>query len=863
MPDVHDPLDGVTVRDTDEQLASIEAAERNESHVIDALAGTGKTRQIIRIAQRLLRRKPDRRVLILQFSRSAREMLEGRVAQAGFTEKQVKVSTAHALAWPTFGKKLERRVSADGELATITALADSPVLTRFAPSDPVAFATSVVDTLARYCSSAQRAIGIEHLPKGNANEVDAEAILEAANLVWEDFAEPSHALPIWHDVYLKLYALSEPTLKYTDLMFDEANDASPVMFGIYMRQKNPGVKIFVGDENQQIYAWRGAIDALKLLDLPRYPLTQSFRFGPNIADYANRILDRKGTKLRLRGVAEDPGRVVATSSEAPNVILARTNLGMFEAAIDLVHKGVGVAMSGSLRPQLKMLNAVYELYCGRNPADMPALAAFRTWTALVTASKSEQGSRLAPYVRLVEKHQRDIPKIGAKLIDNAKAPSKGGVRLSTTHGLKGDSDEVVRLWPDFDSFVEKSGEINHEEANLWYVAMTRPQRVLDLGGMAPLATQILGEPKIITLKTEPRAVFVEARAADGGPVAPELPLAPAASPSAAAAPQAAPPAAEAPPAAAARPPIVMVDATRDAPPKPRPAARVLDGEDRLSAELAALAPAPTAARAPAAAPPAAERSAPAVRPPDPPLRPASTALAPASTGRRSVPKPPRIVGLPTSITVESHEAYRVARLGAQRSPIGWLVPGGADLNQFERWLQPDVAVPSGDALPTVLAEPSAEPRHLVGSEPTVAALLGREVWNEILAAANQRAQGLCERCKASPSTQPHVRFDLAGIMARIVRVELLCERCHRLSHIERYSDDVLLTDLMTANNEALPFARARLARARKEQLRIDRRWYLILAPERVAAQAEVARAKASDVPMRTRLLRMVGRIAFS
>lgn len=240
--------DLITVRNTDEQLASLEASDRNESHVIDALAGTGKTRQLLQMAQRRLHRDPNRKILIIVFGHQAAEMIRERVTAAGLDPEKVKVSTAHSLAYGPVGRLYKERMSEDGELGTAAALAESSLLERFSPPDATAFATTVVDTLARYCSSAQRAIGIEHMPPGLESDVDAEAILEAANLVWADFAEVSHSLPIWHDVYLKLFALREPKLKFDDLLFDEGNDASPNMFDIVMRQKNK-FKVVVGDEN--------------------------------------------------------------------------------------------------------------------------------------------------------------------------------------------------------------------------------------------------------------------------------------------------------------------------------------------------------------------------------------------------------------------------------------------------------------------------------------------------------------------------------------------------------------------------------------------------------------------------------------
>ncbi len=47
--------------------------------------------------------------------------------------------------------------------------------------------------------------------------------------------------------------------------------------GILLKQRNTQV-IYVGDAHQQIYAWRGAVNAMQQLPLPESRLTTSFPF---------------------------------------------------------------------------------------------------------------------------------------------------------------------------------------------------------------------------------------------------------------------------------------------------------------------------------------------------------------------------------------------------------------------------------------------------------------------------------------------------------------------------------------------------------------------------------------------------------
>jgi ATP-dependent exoDNAse (exonuclease V) beta subunit len=84
------------------------------------------------------------------------------------------------------------------------------------------------------------------------------------------------------------------------ILFDEAQDADPPSRTL-SRTRSRQV-IMVGDASQAIYGWRGAVDALSKFEAPhRLTLTQSFRFGNAIADFANRFLDHLNAEVRVVG----------------------------------------------------------------------------------------------------------------------------------------------------------------------------------------------------------------------------------------------------------------------------------------------------------------------------------------------------------------------------------------------------------------------------------------------------------------------------------------------------------------------------------------------------------------------------------
>eukprot|EP00054_Salpingoeca_dolichothecata_P039351 m.15808 g.15808 ORF g.15808 m.15808 type:complete len:571 (-) comp9987_c0_seq1:69-1781(-) len=74
------------------------------------------------------------------------------------------------------------------------------------------------------------------------------------------------------------------------LLIDEAQDLNDVQLFVLEQWSCP--KIYVGDPNQQIYAWRGCRDGLATLppSATRFKLTQSFRFDSEIATVGDTFL---------------------------------------------------------------------------------------------------------------------------------------------------------------------------------------------------------------------------------------------------------------------------------------------------------------------------------------------------------------------------------------------------------------------------------------------------------------------------------------------------------------------------------------------------------------------------------------------
>ena len=130
-----------------------------------------------------------------------------------------------------------------------------------------------------------------------------------------------------HDMYLKAAALLPelPHFKYNIILFDEAQDANKHMLSLV--EKLPAYKkYFIGDPNQAIYQFNGCINAFDETEGDVYTLSQSFRFGQEIADVSAKVcgIYMTGTKQPEKDVNRNK-----------KTILCRTNAGILEKAIDL------------------------------------------------------------------------------------------------------------------------------------------------------------------------------------------------------------------------------------------------------------------------------------------------------------------------------------------------------------------------------------------------------------------------------------------------------------------------------------------------------------------------------------------------
>ena len=368
---------------------------------------------------------------------------------------------------------------------------------------PQQTARLAMETVANFCRSADQAPSGRHVPrKPGLDGAEAMANLREelpslAAKAWSDLTSRDGRLRFDHDVYLKMWQLSGPRLAAEYVLLDEAQDANPVIASIVMSQSHAQL-IAVGDRCQAIYGWRGAVDAMTSFPAKvRLPLAQSFRFGPAIADEANKWLEILEAALRLRGSTGIRSAVYSLPN--PGVILCRTNAKAMSEAMDAMTSGRKVAITGGGRDILALAEAAVTLKAGTG-CSHPELFAFRTWGEVQDYAENDPGgSDLSVFVKLIDDHGPEVIMDAARGLSDERYAS---LIISTAHKAKGREWDTVQISSDFreprkkkddvaglgglhlDDEDGEQPEIRRDEAMLAYVAVTRARQILDRSGLA-------------------------------------------------------------------------------------------------------------------------------------------------------------------------------------------------------------------------------------------------------------------------------------------------------------------------------------------------------------------------------------------
>lgn len=237
-------------------------------------------------------------------------------------------------------------------------------------------------------------------------------------------------------------------------------------------------KIYVGDEHQQVYSWRGSINSFDKLGGEVCYLSRSFRFGNEISRLANIIITAKNETQLLCGSASIESRLVVNKLTAPFTVLCRTNARIIEKILTFRKQKLHVV--GGVNEILNLAKSGYALFTGnKDRVSHSKLKYFKSWDAMLRFNHKYQDPDITFLAKLIKKHKRSFKNI-IKQIEYAcyVEDSIAEVILSTIHKSKGREWDNVILEDDFIIFtnevpLEAILVYEIEELNLIYVGVTR------------------------------------------------------------------------------------------------------------------------------------------------------------------------------------------------------------------------------------------------------------------------------------------------------------------------------------------------------------------------------------------------------
>ena len=226
-------------RPTYEQATAIDNARLGKSFKVIAYAGTGKTTTLQMISDAM----PERRGMYLAFNKAIASE-----AQQKF-HRNVDSRTFHSLAYRSVPRNITDKLRlprlSPSFLAKEYRL--EPITLRRLMGGryekyalmPSRLASIVVNAVGYFCATSSQYPAPRHIQVPSwlhPDDIDAlqKHLYPAVERRWLESIDPNHQAGIGHDIYLKLWALSEPNIPADYVLFDEAQDADPLMLGILL-----------------------------------------------------------------------------------------------------------------------------------------------------------------------------------------------------------------------------------------------------------------------------------------------------------------------------------------------------------------------------------------------------------------------------------------------------------------------------------------------------------------------------------------------------------------------------------------------------------------------------------------------------
>jgi DNA helicase-2/ATP-dependent DNA helicase PcrA len=459
------------------QQAVFEDVARGVGHtVVMARAGSGKTTTIVEALHHI---PAGTSWLLVAFNKSIQVELSARAPAGG------EVSTLHSLGLKActraFGKV---QIDANKNYALIDSvigegyefremqqtIAKCVSLCKGYLASTVEEIDEVVDKHGIEAGyDAQRSKFIENVQKVLVLAKNKTNVIDFDDMCWQ---------PIVHDLSM---------LKFDRVLVDETQDLNKGQIELILKSLKPGGRIVaIGDDRQAIYGFRGADqDAIgKLisrLEAKTLPLSITYRCPKSVVALAKSIVsDIEAAPNAEEGTVRNnvSEMEMKKSAVAGDFILSRTNAPLIGLCMAFIKDGkpaniqgrdIGANLTGmikkskakSIKDFLDYVEAYRTRECERLSSKGRDTTAVEDKADCLIAL-CEGATSLTEVVQAIE-----------KLFSDKDDSNK--ILLSTTHKAKGMERDTV--WALGNTYRPKKGS---EEANLWYVCVTRAKKTLHI-----------------------------------------------------------------------------------------------------------------------------------------------------------------------------------------------------------------------------------------------------------------------------------------------------------------------------------------------------------------------------------------------
>lgn len=498
-PDVEEPAKP-KLKPTEEQENVKQLSKLHKALKISAYAGAAKTSTLCMVAEELI--APS---LMLTFNKSLAEEAKHRFPS------WVECRTTHSLAYRSHGVSMAHKLKRPRGPYKNVAGTGTEIAKYFKTGDFIyqiqgeyetrrmkagGVGVAVKETVAKFEQSADQEMSFKHV---STSPCDTMLLRDEASMRSYKYLVLGVAKKLWtlrtdlrsdvlatHDTYLKLYQLSNPDLsQYEILYLDECQDVNAVVLDIFLQQIDRCRLYAVGDGFQNIYSWRGAMNAMLELDWPEANLSKSFRFGQVIGDIANYVLAENGViQTDVKGWEELSTEAAHKNDLSQEVydnqytMLFRTNGALIMEAVSLLESGKRVNLEIDVSDFTKLLDSAIELKRGNmSKVKHESLVQFSNWEEVKIEAEVVQGELIRVY-NMVE--NGSVYKV-LGVLSKHRNTADFDVLLTTAHKSKGREFDVVVLADDFPIPYNQQGEwvgLQDMERNLLYVALTRTKRLL-------------------------------------------------------------------------------------------------------------------------------------------------------------------------------------------------------------------------------------------------------------------------------------------------------------------------------------------------------------------------------------------------